>query len=202
MFCHCFIIWFFSINFIFLISQFILQNCFASKTCKSFWYKKKSYYLLKIGSIPFIHYVVIFFYFVCAWCCYYWSVPSNFRCLKAVTSWFWKISLNALFIDKMFQCLWTSLVISSRDWLYVNTSRIFVFFEVMLPFSLITSFLSIFSTAFIFYLLLASAWAPHNSVWSKLVYSADPWLYQLLSLTNLGWPESIWRKFWWSMLFR
>ena len=158
--------------------------------------------MLKIGSITFIHYVVIFFYFVCAWCCYYWSVPSNFRCLKAVTSWFWKISLTALFIDKMFQCLWTSLVISSRDWLYVNTSRIFASFEVMLPFSLISSFLSIFSTAFIFYLLLASAWAPHNSVWSKLVYSADPWLYQLLSLTNLGWPESIWRKFWWSMHFQ
>ena len=152
-------------------------------------------------------------YYLYSLCCYLFLLCLCLVLLLLVSS--FKLSLSeschqlilknlfeCLFIDKMFQCLWTSLVISSRDWLYVNTSRIFASFEVMLPFSLISSFLSIFSTAFIFYLLLASAWAPHNSVWSKLVYSADPWLYQLPSLTNLGWPESIWRKFWWSMHFQ
>ena len=69
--------------------------------------------------------------------------------LKAVTGSFLKISLNALSIDKVFQCLRTTSLILVRDRLYVNTSRIFVSFEVVLPLSFKISFLSIFSTAFI-----------------------------------------------------
>ena len=69
--------------------------------------------------------------------------------LKTVTGSFWKISLNALFIDKMFQCLWTTLPIFGRDRLYFNTSGMFVCFEVVLSLSFKSSFLPIFSTTFI-----------------------------------------------------
>ena len=59
------------------------------------------------------------------------SFKFSFR-LKAVTGSFWKISLNALFIYKMFQHLRTTLLISGRDELYINNSGIFVSFEVVL----------------------------------------------------------------------
>ena len=108
---------------------------------------KVSCYLLNMGSIylfSLYHYTVIFL------CSILLLLISSFKFLlrlKAVTASFWKISLNALFICKMFQCLWKTLLIYSRDWLYVNTTGIFVSLEVVLSLSFKSSFLPIFSTA-------------------------------------------------------
>ena len=57
--------------------------------------------------------------------------------------------MNAFFIDKMFQSLWATLLIFGRDQLRVNTSEIFVSFEVVLSLSFKSSFLFVLSAAFI-----------------------------------------------------
>ena len=112
---------------------------------------------------------------------------SSFKFLlrqKAVTGSFWKIFLNALLIDKRFQCLRTTLLIFGRDGLYVNTSGIIVSFDVVLSLSFKNSFLFIFSTAFKCLLALVcnldwqtSVWALHNnnSDWNHLVLCRSVW---------------------------
>ena len=49
----------------------------------------------------------------------------------------------------MFQSLWATLLIFGRDQLCVNTSEIFVSFEVVLSLSFKSSFLFVLSAAFI-----------------------------------------------------
>ena len=84
--------------------------------------------------------------------------------LKAVTSSFWKISFNVLFINKMFQCLRTTLLILGRDRLYVNNSGFFFFFfKVML------------SLSCPFFLLLL-------------------YVYLLAVVGNLDWQTSVWHS--------
>ena len=133
---------------------------------------------------------------------------SSFKflfCLKAVTGSFQKISLNALFIYKMFQHLWTTLLISGRDELYINNSGIFFSFEVVL-FKVLSPLLLLYV-----YLLAVvanidlhtSVWAPHTSSFGvvKILLILSAWQYGILSFSELGWLESIWKKFWWSVLF-
>ena len=133
---------------------------------------------------------------------------SSFKflfCLKAVTRSFQKISLNALFIYKMFQHLWTTLLISGRDELYINNSGIFFSFEVVL-FKVLSPLLLLYV-----YLLAVvanidlhtSVWAPHTSSFGvvKILLILSAWQYGILSFSELGWLESIWKKFWWSVLF-
>ena len=137
---------------------------------------KVSYYLLKMGSICLFSLCSYVFSLCCAQFCYYRLVHSNFCYVWKLLSFYFE---KSLFIDKMFQCLWTTLLIFGRHQLSVNISGIFVSFEVVLPLSFKSLFLSIFSTAFLYVYLLVvvnnlvwqtSVWASHNRDWSNLVY--------------------------------
>ena len=154
-----------------------------------------------------------YFFLCCTRLCNYLLVPFKFLLLlKAVTGSFWKIYLNDLFTDKMFQYLRKTLLILVSDWLYVDASGIFVSFEVALSLFFKSSFLFIFFTVFICLVINSSlqSWLTNLclSFWQywlklfgvmqiRLILSA--WLYVILSFSDL---ECTWRKFWRSVLFR
>ena len=151
------------------------------------WNKVSSSLLNTRENLPFFIILLCFFTSLSSILLLQSSSFKFFLRLKAVTGSFWKIFLDALFIVKMFQCLPTTLLVFGRDRLYVNTSGIF------------TSF---------FLFLLTNPCLSYSQWWLKsfdvvqirLVLS--DWLHGIPSFSNLQWSESIWRKFWLSVLFR
>lgn len=117
---------------------------------------QKMSYLLEKGIIFFFFFFImlVFYSFSCAQFCCYRLVSSIFLfCLTRATSSFWKTSLNDLFINKLFRCLQAPLLIFRRNILFVKTSGIAVYFEIVMFFSFTSVFLSTFSFAFIFYFI-------------------------------------------------
>ena len=127
-----------------------------------------------------LSFFIILLYFFTLLCSILLLLISSFKFLlrlKAVTGKFWKISLNDLFIDKVFQCLRATLLIFGRDRLYVNTSGIFVSFKAVSSlFFKVLSF-PVFLLLLYVYLLprvgnvdwQTSVWVPRNSDWSHLM---------------------------------
>ena len=136
--------------------------------------------------------------------------------LKAATGSFWKISSNALFIDKMFQCLRTTLVV------LVETGYMLIPAEFLFLLRWWCLFLlKVLSCPFFycFYMFIYELWLVTLTdkplfqllaiVIEVIWWSADAfdskrltWLYGILSFGDLGWSESIWIKFWRSVFFR
>ena len=126
-----------------------------------------------------------------------------FVVLKAATDSFCKISLICLQIKQVFQCLRTTLLMFGRDWLYVNTRRIFVSFEVLLSF-----FLKFFPVNFFysFYLFICWLWLVSlidkfllklrtiliEIIWfsAYLFDSKRLAIYEIISFSDLGCSES------------
>ena len=103
-----------------------------------------------VKNLPF--YIMLLWFFNLLYLILLLSI-SSFKImlrLKPVAHSFWKNSFNALFIDKIFQCLKTILLILGIDWIYVNTSRIFVSFAMVISLSFKRSFMSGLFTAFVF----------------------------------------------------
>ena len=78
--------------------------------------------------LPFFNMLIWFFTLLCSILLLLRSSFKFLLRLKAVSGIFWKIYLTDLFIDKPFQCLLVTLLTFGRELLYVNTSRINVFF--------------------------------------------------------------------------
>ena len=110
----------------------------------------------------------------------------------------------------MFQCLQTTLVIFSIDWLYVNTSRILVSFEVVLILKVLSWTFKkkkkkFFSTRFFICLFICSclkAWLANcclssSHYWLKpfgivqINLIASIWLYWKLSFSDVGCSEHV-----------
>ena len=111
---------------------------------KSPAWNKVSNYLLNTGSIYLFSWFCYVFWLCCARFCYYRLVSSNSFTPESCYQLILKNLFECFVTDKMLQCLWTTLLIFGRDQLYVNTSGIFVSFEVVLSLFSKSSFLSIF----------------------------------------------------------
>ena len=97
-------------------------------------------------AFTFSHYVVMLFHFVILDFVITNQFLQIFVATESCYQFTLKLFLNALLIDKMFQCLRTTLLIFGREQLHVNTSRVFVSFKVVLSLSFKNLFMSIFST--------------------------------------------------------